>query len=86
MYIIIIHTAGIVFYTFRCVYFPCIICRVPFGFRLVAEKMNKNERKSTAEILNALQGKEPDEFWQTMGENPKMDIVVSILVKLLYRL
>ena len=53
---------------------------VTFGsnpFRLVAEKINKNERKSTAEILNVLQAKEPEEFWKTIGGELNVDITVS---------
>lgn len=29
--------------------------------------MNKNERKSQAEIINVVQGKELDEFWSAMS-------------------
>ncbi|XP_074648106.1 protein flightless-1 homolog isoform X2 [Tubulanus polymorphus] len=39
--------------------------------RLVAEKINKNERKSQAKIFMEFQGKESDEFWQTLGGQNK---------------
>ena len=36
----------------------------------MAEKVNKNERKSTAEIENVAQGKEPTLFWKLLGSEP----------------
>jgi len=45
--------------------------------RLIAEKMNKNERKSTSEILTVPQGGEEAEFWQLFGGAPDFDIKES---------
>ncbi|XP_014245300.1 protein flightless-1 [Cimex lectularius] len=36
--------------------------------RLLAEKINKNERKNKAELLNELYGEESPEFWKALGE------------------
>lgn len=38
--------------------------------RLIAEKINKNERKNKAEILMESQGAESSEFWKALGESP----------------
>ncbi|KAI0215974.1 Flightless-1-like protein [Lamellibrachia satsuma] len=35
--------------------------------RLIAEKINKNERKNLAEIINIICGLEPDDFWEKLG-------------------
>lgn len=37
------------------------------NFRLMAEKMNKNERKNKAELLNELLDEETPEFWKAVG-------------------
>ena len=38
--------------------------------RLIAEKINKNERKGSAEITQFGQGKEDAEFWRLIGSLP----------------
>lgn len=38
--------------------------------RLIAEKLNKNERKSNAEILTVAQGGEEPDFWKLVGRVP----------------
>ncbi|XP_022317949.2 protein flightless-1 homolog isoform X3 [Crassostrea virginica] len=38
--------------------------------RLIAEKINKNERKNKAEIRMEAQGTESSEFWKALGETP----------------
>lgn len=40
-------------------------------YRLFAEKMNKNERKSKAEITTLMQNHEPPEFWEILGGQPE---------------
>ena len=50
----------------------CVAKEMFLLYRLVAEKINKNERKSKAEIENVTQGKEPVLFWELLGmEAPK---------------
>ncbi len=44
--------------------FPCSCCR------LVAEKINKNERKGLAEVENVTQAKEPSLFWKLLDCEP----------------
>jgi len=39
-------------------------------FRLVAEKINKNERKNKAEIHMEYQAREERAFWRALGSNP----------------
>uniref|UniRef100_A0A672NC31 Protein flightless-1 homolog n=1 Tax=Sinocyclocheilus grahami TaxID=75366 RepID=A0A672NC31_SINGR len=39
--------------------------------RLFAEKINKNERKSKAEITTLMQNHEPPEFWEVLGGQPE---------------
>lgn len=39
--------------------------------RLFAEKINKNERKSKAEITSLMQNSEPPEFWEALGGQPE---------------
>lgn len=39
--------------------------------RLFAEKINKNERKSKAEIITLMQTQEPPTFWEVMGGQPE---------------
>ena len=38
--------------------------------RLIAEKINKNERKNMADITNIICGLEPDAFWEKLGSRP----------------
>ena len=45
--------------------------------RLIAEKLNKNERKSTSEITTVPQGGEEPVFWQVLGGSPEFDIKES---------
>lgn len=42
-------------------------------YRLFAEKMNKNERKSKAEITTLMQNHEPPEFWEKLALNRKKE-------------
>jgi hypothetical protein len=37
-------------------------------FRLLCEKINKNERKNKAEIINETPGDESSEFWRVLGD------------------
>ena len=47
--------------------------------RLIGEKVNKNERKGTAEIIQFGQGKETAEFWTLIGGPPvSMEVTVSL--------
>ncbi|XP_078096507.1 protein flightless-1 homolog [Mustelus asterias] len=39
--------------------------------RLFAEKINKNERKGNAEIIQLMQNQETPEFWQAVGGQPE---------------
>ncbi|XP_069761367.1 protein flightless-1 homolog [Narcine bancroftii] len=39
--------------------------------RLFAEKINKNERKGNAEIVQLMQSQETPEFWETLGGQPE---------------
>jgi len=45
--------------------------------RLVAEKLNKNERKSLSEIITVAQGTEESDFWQLVGGAPTFGIKES---------
>lgn len=47
--------------------------------RLIAEKINKNERKNKAEILMESQGAESSEFWKALGESPTPHIGVGLV-------
>ncbi len=49
--------------------------------RLVAEKINKNERKGLSEIENVMSGKEPAAVWKLFGDPPEPRII-----KVLYML
>lgn len=40
--------------------------------RLMAEKINKNERKNKAEIHTELMGTESEDFWKCLGEEEPM--------------
>ena len=49
--------------------------------RLMAEKINKNERKNKAEIRTELMGTESDEFWKCLGEDqPYIPKVIHFFV------
>lgn len=43
----------------------CLLC-----FRLIAEKINKNERKNKAEIIMVSPKDETMEFWRSLGGPP----------------
>ena len=46
--------------------------------RLIAEKINKNERKGAADIIQCPQGAETPEFWKLIGGPPEsMEVKVS---------
>ncbi|XP_043945529.1 protein flightless-1 homolog [Protopterus annectens] len=45
--------------------------------RLFAEKINKNERKGKAEIIQLVQGQETPEFWEALGGQPE-EIKVNV--------
>ena len=47
--------------------------------RLMAEKINKNERKNKSEIITEMMGTETDEFWECLG-TPGITRPVSIVV------
>ncbi|XP_021339592.1 protein flightless-1 homolog [Mizuhopecten yessoensis] len=49
--------------------------------RLIAEKINKNERKGKAEIHMEVQDKESAAFWRGLGGAPPMPIVVSTVTQ-----
>ena len=49
--------------------------------RLIAEKINKNERKNLAEIINIICGLEPDDFWEKLGsklEKGKIKVITML--------
>lgn len=48
-------------------------CTVTQKGRLLAEKINKIERKDAAEIFELMQGKEVPEFWEVLGLDPEED-------------
>lgn len=52
--------------------------------RLMAEKINKNERKNKAEILTEIQGDESSEFWDVLNleDRPYTPIVRIFLIYL----
>jgi len=52
--------------------------------RLVAEKLNKNERKSLSEIITVAQGGEEPVFWQLFGGAPDFEIKESSQTKIEY--
>jgi hypothetical protein len=54
--------------------------------RLLAEKINKNERKNKADIITQMPGDEDTEFWRALGaedgfppEDP-IEVSINILV------
>jgi hypothetical protein len=49
-------------------YLSCIIANWVACYRLVAEKLNKDERKSLAEVINVLQTEENKDFWDVIGD------------------
>jgi hypothetical protein len=49
-----------------------LLLSVTFFFRLMAEKINKNERKNKAEILTELSGDESTDFWKVLGDEDGM--------------
>ena len=46
-------------------------------YRLVADKINKNERKNKYEILNVTMGQEDDDFWSSLNGQPTGKLMVS---------
>lgn len=52
-------------------------------FRLLAEKMNKNERKNKAEIIVEALNEESADFWKALGEGdgmkPEEPVIVSFV-------
>ena len=56
--------------------FPIIIIQI---FRLMVEKINKNERKSLSEIVTEKQGKESEAFWRALQmEPPKEALLIKV--------
>jgi len=49
---------------------------------LIAEKINKNERKGLADIVSVSQGSEEASFWDYIGGVPKQEIKVDLLLLL----
>ena len=52
--------------------------------RLVAEKMNKNERKGSSEIVTVAQGGEEPEFWAVFGGQQGAEIKDSLQTDIEY--
>lgn len=54
-------------------------------FRLLAEKVNKNERKNKAEILLEPLNEESTDFWKALGEEdgvkPEEPAIVSLILR-----
>lgn len=48
--------------------------------RLMAEKVNKNERKNKAEIITEMPGDESTEFWKVLGNEDGMPVDAAIMV------
>ena len=46
--------------------------------RLVADKMNKNERKNKCEIINVSMGQEDDDFWELLNGQPSGELMEHI--------
>ncbi|CAH1794524.1 unnamed protein product [Owenia fusiformis] len=46
--------------------------------RLIAEKINKNERKNKSEIISCMQGQETEEFWDKTNGPPNRPILLVI--------
>ncbi|XP_011308907.1 protein flightless-1 [Fopius arisanus] len=46
--------------------------------RLLAEKMNKNERKNKAEIIMEMMGMESEEFWEALGGEPPEEFIEHV--------
>ena len=53
-----------------CFALPLLILLSVNYFRLVAEKINKNERKNKAEIHMEYQAREERAFWRALGSDP----------------
>ena len=49
------------------------------AFRLIAEKVNKNERKGLSTVIGFNQGNEEPEFWDVLGGPPTFPITVIIV-------
>ena len=50
--------------------------RILLLYRLIAEKINKNERKSKSEIIVMPQGSEEKGFWKALNVHSSSDIVL----------
>lgn len=48
--------------------------------RLMAEKINKNERKNKAEIITEMPGDESADFWKVLGNEDGMPVDATIMV------
>ena len=60
----------------RCRYVISQALNPPISFcRLVAEKINKNERKGNSEIENVMSGKEPAAVWKLFGDPPEPRVI-----------
>ena len=46
--------------------------------RLVADKINKNERKNKCEIINVSMGQEDDDFWALLNGQPSTQLMEHI--------
>lgn len=54
-----------------------LILAIYFLFRLIAEKINKIERKGMSDIISLSQGTEETTFWECVGDFPNGEIKVS---------
>jgi hypothetical protein len=54
--------------TFIFILFVLYNCQLVACYRLVAEKLNKDERKGLAEVINVLQTEENKDFWDAIGD------------------
>lgn len=52
-------------------------------FRLIAEKINKNERKAKSEIVQFLPGQEEEQFWELLKGKPSGPIKVTLYTKII---
>ena len=46
--------------------------------RLIAEKINKNERKGEYELMNVSMGQEDDDFWSFLNGQPAAKLIVRL--------
>ena len=53
--------------------------------RLLAEKINKNERKNKSEIITETMGVESKDFWLCLGADGPRKVIVSIAFFFLLR-